>query len=744
MPKVYKVHHDLGEGKGITLETGWMAKQASGSILASAGDTRVLVAAVCGGKKENPYGDDDFLPLTVDYREKTSAAGKFPGGFFKREGRPTIRETLISRLTDRPIRPLFPDGFTNEIQVICTVLSADQEHDPDILAMNAASAALAISEAPFLGPIGSVRVGLIGGRFIINPTHAEQTESSLDLVISGDEGGIIMVEAGSKMLSESKMLEALEFGHKAIKELVKIQKDLKTQCGKPVMEYEASPFPEEIYKQVKSKYASAMEKVFFIHAKKERSHAFDDLKKKIVTELCPTDEKGELKEGAPAVSAVKRSFSRLESELVRAFALEGKRSDGRGLSDIRPIDIQLDILPRTHGSSLFTRGETQALVTVTLGTKDDEQRVDGVVEEEYSQRFMLHYNFPSFSVGETKPNRGPGRREIGHGALAERAIEPVVPNEEAFPYTIRVVSDILESNGSSSMATVCGGILSMMSAGVQISAPVAGIAMGLVIEGKKVAILTDILGSEDKHGDMDFKVAGTEEGITALQMDLKNTGISMSVFKDALEAARVGRLYVLSVMKKAIAEPRAKLSEYAPKLARISIDPEKIGMVIGSGGKVVREIQAKTGAEVEIEDDGTIIISARDPKAVDAAKEWILGITEDLKVGALYKAKVVSIKDFGAFVAVEPGGQEGLCHISELSDGFIERVDDAVKMGEIVDIKVVAIDEMGRYRFSRKAAMKELGISSPKPAVGGATGDRPQHPAGEGGAQRPRPFFDKR
>jgi polyribonucleotide nucleotidyltransferase len=712
----HRVEADLGDGRKFVFEAGWIAKQSNGACMVTLGETMVLSASVAGPAREGT----DFFPLTVDYREKMAAAGRFPGGFIKREGRPTTKEILTSRLTDRPLRPLWPDGYFMDVQVQLNVYSADQVNDPDIVAMNAASASLMVSDLPFQGPVGSVRIGLIGGRYIICPTSAEVKESRLDLVISGTKDGIIMVEAGSREISEEEMLGAFEAAQAPIKALIDAQIKLKELAGKPLAEMKATPFPEAIANRIREKFLADMKKAFFIKVKRDRNKAFSDLGKKIFEEMIPKDANGLPVPGSPTKVDVSRAHERVVDELVRGYVMENVRADGRGLKEVRPITIQLGLLPRTHGSVLFTRGETQALVCTTLGTSSNEQIVEGL-DEEYSIRFMLHYNFPNFSVGEVKPIRGPGRREIGHGALAERALEAVVPGTEEFPYTIRLISDILESNGSSSMASVCGGCLAMMDAGVPIKSPVAGIAMGLVQEKGKVAILTDILGSEDAHGDMDFKVAGTETGITALQMDLKAAGISMAITKQALAEAKEGRLHILAKMKEALAAPRTEMSPYAPRMVRIMIPSDKIGMLIGPGGKTIRELEARTGCVIEINDDdsGEVLLASRDKAALDACKAIIEGMTQELKVGAIYAAKVVSLKDFGAFCEIAGTGQDGLVHVSEITDARGIQVADFLKVGMDVDIKMVAADPQGRNRFSIKAARQEKGLPPMSPLNGG-------------------------
>ncbi len=707
MSQQHRVEADLGDGRKFVFESGWLAKQANGACMATMGETMVLAASVAGPAREGT----DFFPLTIDYREKMAAAGRFPGGFIKREGRPSTKEILTARLCDRPLRPLWPDGYFMDVQVILTVFSADQVHDPDVISMNASSAALVVSDLPFQGPVGSVRMGLIGERFVVFPTCQEVKESRLDLVISGTKDGIIMVEAGAREISEEQMLQAFEAAQKPINALIAAQLKLKELAGQPLAPVAPTPFPSDLAAKIKSKFGEEMKKAFFIKIKRERNRAFSDIGKRIFKEMIPTEPSGLPVPGSPTKVDVSRAHERVVDELVRNFAIENVRADGRTHKQIRPITIQLGVLPRTHGSAIFTRGETQALCTTTLGTSSNEQIVEGL-EEEYSQRFMLHYNFPNFSVGEVKPIRGPGRREIGHGALAERALDAVVPGEAEFPYTVRIISDILESNGSSSMASVCGGCLALMDAGVPIKAPVAGIAMGLVQEKGKTAILTDILGSEDAHGDMDFKVAGTEKGITALQMDLKAAGISMDITRQALADAREGRLFILEKMKEAIAAPRTEMSPHAPRMVRIMIPSDKIGMLIGPGGKTIRELEARTGCVIEINDDdsGEVLLASKDKAALDACKAIIEGMTQDLKLGMIYPASVVSLKDFGAFCEIAGTGQDGLVHVSEITEARGIQVADYLKMGMEVEIKMLSSDPQGRNRFSIKAARSEKGL----------------------------------
>lgn len=691
-----KVERLIGK-RVLSIEVGKIAKQADGAALVQYGDTMVLATAV-SSTKENE--DADFFPLTVDYREKMYATGKYPGGFFKREGRPTSKEILTMRLIDRPIRPLFPETYLREVQAMSMVLSADKENDPDVLAMIAVSAALTVSSIPFQGPTGSVRVGQIDGSFVINPTHEELTKSNIDLVISGTEEAITMVESSSKEVPEERMVDAIMFGHAFIKEIVQLQKELLVKCRK-----EKQPIPPlkvdmKLLELIKSKYHTEIAAKNLTPGKEERQRALNEIVNRIIAEYC-TDA-----EGAPTKKAIKVIFERIETTIVRGQIInEGKRPDGRGLTGIRPITCEVGLLPRTHGSALFTRGETQALVVTTLGTTSDEQKID-TLEDEYSKKFMLDYNFPPFCVGEVKPLRGPGRREIGHGVLAERALMAVLPTPGQFPYTIRIVSDVMESNGSSSMATVCGGTLAMMDAGVPITESVAGIAMGLVKEGERVCILSDILGTEDHLGDMDFKVAGTKQGVTALQMDIKISGITEKIMRDALRQAKEGRMHILAELAKVIEKPREQISVYAPKLVMIKINPEKIGMVIGPGGKNIKKIQEETGAKIEIEDDGSVIISSRLADSVDRAKIWIERMTEEVQIGKIYAGKVLSIKEYGAFVEIFPG-HDGLVHISELSDTRVGKVEEVVQVGQEIMIKVIGIDDQKRVKLSRRAALKD-------------------------------------
>jgi len=672
-------------GRSFSLETGRMARQANGSVVVRYGDTTVLVASTMG----TPRAGIDFFPLTMDYREKTSSAGKIPGGFFKREGRPTMKEILTMRMMDRPIRPLFPDGFKAEVQIQAFVLSADPELDPDLAAINGASAALSISNIPFNGPVGAVRVGCVDDEFIINPTHAERAESSLDLIVVGTENAVTMVECGAQELSEDKMLEAIKLGHETIKDLCALQNSLREQAGEEKVEFTPPQVDADLVGELRSKFGDAVRGAYGAEGKLAKSTALKAVRSEAIELFVPGEDKDIAK-----VKEVKNLFHDLENETVRAMALEGTRIDGRSSTDIRPIECEVGLLARAHGSALFTRGETQAIVTATLGTANDEQIVEGL-QEEVRSKFLLHYNFPPFSVRETRPIRGPGRREIGHGALAERSVAPVLPDHDTFPYTLRVVSDILESNGSSSMATVCGATLALMDAGVKIRRPVAGIAMGLMMDDDRTQILSDILGTEDHCGDMDFKVAGTQNGITALQMDIKTSGVPFDIMAQALEQARTGRLTILRKMLKTLSRPRADISEHAPKMFMVNIPRDKIGMLIGPGGKNIRRIQEETQATINVEDDGTVKIFAVNTEGAEAARNEVEMLGKEAEMHATYTGKIVSMKDFGVFIELWPG-TEALCHISELSDQYLEKVEDAVNMGDDIEVKVISIDDAGR------------------------------------------------
>ena len=695
---IHTVETEIG-GRTITFETGKLAKQASGAVTVRCGDTIVLCTVVSADPREGI----DFFPLTVDYREKMYAAGRFPGGFFKREGRPTQKEILTMRLIDRPIRPLFPEGYMDEVQIQSMVMSADAEADPDVLAMCGASAALAISDIPFEGPTAAVRVCRINGELVLNPPHAQRAEADMEIVMAGHKEAVNMIEVGAKEVSEDVVAQGLALGHRAIQQICKAIDDLARKVGTP-KEWEPPEADHTLAKRVKELAESRLRKAKKIVKKQERNDAVKEIYDEVIESLSP--------EGADEPeferSAVKAALSKLEEKIVRDTILkDGIRPDGRKMDEIREISCEVGVLPRVHGSALFTRGETQALVALTLGTGKDEQIIDDLVAE-YSKKFMLHYNFPPFSVGEVRKIGSPGRREIGHGALAERALEGVMPNAEEFPYTVRLVSDILESNGSSSMASVCGGTLALMDGGVPIVQPVAGISIGLVQEGDKSVLLTDIIGEEDHFGDMDFKVAGTPDGITAIQLDLKTRGLSHELIVETLERAREARMHILKQMLATIREPRPTTSPYAPYLVMIKIDPEKIGKVIGPGGASIKKIQALSGANVEIEDDGSVVISGVGHEGPNMAREMIEQITEGAKLGKIYTGKVISIKDFGAFVEISPG-QDGLCHISELSTGYVNRVEEVCKIGDTMRVKVILIDDQGRVKLSRKAAIAEEG-----------------------------------
>ncbi len=682
-------------GRPLTFETGRMAKQASGSVVASLGESVVLVTAVSDRKAREGI---DFFPLTCDYQERTAAAGKIPGGFFKREGRLSERETLTSRLIDRPIRPLFPDGFLCETQVIATVLSHDRENDPDVLAVTAASTALHISDIPFNGPIGCVRIARAGDKFVINPTLEQLAASDLNMIVAGSREGLVMVEGGSKGLSEEVMLDALFTAHAAIQPLLDVQDELRKAIGKEKRKVEAPKVDKALFTKFSKEATPRITKAFEVKGKFERSAAVRAAVEESIAKFA-TDSPERLGELKHFAEEVKSTVMRM------AIVKDSRRVDGRGLTDVRAISCEVGVLPRTHGSALFTRGETQALVTATLGTSSDEQRVDALVGEHF-KKFMLHYNFPPFSVGEVKFLRGPGRREIGHGALAERSILVTLPDEDKFPYTIRIVSDILESNGSSSMASVCGATLALMDAGVPIKAPVAGIAMGLIMEGKEVRVLSDILGDEDHLGDMDFKVAGTAEGITALQMDIKIGTVTRDIMKTALYQALEGRLHILGEMKKGLELPRGEMSVYAPRIHTMKIRPDKIRDVIGPGGKVIRGIIEETGVKIDVEDDGTVRIASSDGVAMQRAIEIIEGITAEAVVGRVYKGTVVRIVDFGAFVQIMPG-TDGLLHISQIGPGRVNKVSDVLKEGEEILVKVLEVDRSGKIRLSRKEAEEQ-------------------------------------
>lgn len=686
-------------GKRLRLEIGRMARQADGAVLATYGETTVLATAVA---ERSPKPGIDFFPLTVNYQEKTYAAGKIPGGYFKREGRPTERETLVSRLIDRPIRPLFVQGFRNETQVIATVLSYDLENDSDIVAMVAASAALTLSGIPFQGPIGAARVGVVNGEYVLNPTIEQMKSSDLDLVVAGTQDAVLMVESEAKELSEDKMLGAVMFGHREFQPVIDAIIRLAERSARAPRDFEPGD-DHALFDRVKEVAEADLRTAYQISKKEDRHEAVAQAKEKVIAAL--------VLEGAgdnPSEQKVGEAFKHLEKDIVRGSILDTSlRIDGRDLVTVRPIQAEVSVLPRTHGSALFTRGETQALVVTTLGTGEDEQYIDSL-EGTYKETFMLHYNFPPFSVGETGRLGGAGRREIGHGKLAWRAIHPMLPPSDQFPYTIRVVSEITESNGSSSMATVCGSSLSLMDAGVPLKAPVAGIAMGLIKEGERFAVLSDILGDEDHLGDMDFKVAGTANGVTSLQMDIKITGITEEIMKTALWQAREGRLHILDKMADALERARPGLGEYAPRIEVISIPTDKIREVIGTGGKVIREIVEKTGAKVDISDDGTVKVASSSGQAINAALKWIKSIVSEPEIGEIYDGKVVKVVDFGAFVNFF-GARDGLVHVSELAPRRVAKVSDVVKEGDTVKVKLLGFDNRGKVRLSMKAVDQQTG-----------------------------------
>lgn len=689
---MHKLETQLGR-ENLIIETGRMAKQADGACTVQLGGTVVLVAAVCAKEPRENVG---FFPLTCEYQEKTYAAGKIPGGFFKREGRPSEKEILTARLIDRPIRPLFPKGFINEIQVVAIVISSDSENDSDVLAMVGASTALTISDIPFAGPIAAVRVGRIDGKFVINPTFKELASSDIDLVVSGNASSVLMVESGSNELSEEDILEAIKFGHKEMQPIIKMQEDLAKKLGKKKRVVALSKVDDDLMDKVRKASTARLDEINTLGTKEQREEAMDLLSKELI-------EKFVVEGSDVSEEDVKRALEETEEEEVRKFIIgKKKRVDGRAFDEIRAITCEAGLLPRTHGSGLFTRGQTQSLSVTTLGTSADEQMIDAL-EGETQKSFMLHYNFPPFSVGEVRPIRGPGRREIGHGALAERALKPVMPDKEKFPYTVRVVSDILESNGSSSMATVCASTLSLMDAGVPITGPVSGIAIGLINTKDKAILLTDIGGVEDHYGDMDFKVAGTKKGVTALQMDLKVQGISYDVIKEALEVGKSARLKILEKMMSTISAPKSDVSAFAPRIVVLKISQDKIGEVIGPGGKIIKKIIQDTGATIDIDDDGTVQVAGSDPKSIEAAVAIIKGITEEPEVGRIYKGKIKRIMNFGAFAEILPG-KEGLIHVSELANKFVKNVEDVVKIGDEVDVKLIEIDEQGRLNLSKKQA----------------------------------------
>jgi len=701
----------------ISIETGKIARLADGAVVVSCGDTMVMASAVSATIiKEG----QDYFPLTVDYREKAAAAGKFPGGYFKREGRPTEKETLTSRMIDRPLRPLFPHGYFYDTQVISLLLSADGENDPDILALNGASAALCVSDIPFAGPIGAVRVGRLKGQFVANPTHAEREQSDLDLIYVGTENDVIMIEGAAKEVPEADFVKALEFAHGPAREMIRIQKELAARVGKPKREMPLLQVNQDLLEIAYRVAGDRIEAALYTEGKVGRAKAIDALREEV---------KASISEKHPEADkfAMAQAFDYVQKKAFRKSILEKqKRMDGRSYQDLRPITCEVGVLPRAHGSAIFQRGETQALALATLAPIEEAQMIDAYGGGEQSKRFILHYNFPPFSVGETGRTGGASRREIGHGALAERSLEPIVPSENDFRYAIRISSEIMESNGSTSMASVCGGMLSLMDAGVPIKGMVAGISVGLVTEHgedrqlKRYELLTDIIGSEDHFGDMDFKLCGTDNGVTGFQLDLKLPGVSHKIMAEAIQRAKEARTKILELMRSSLDKPRSELSKYAPRIETIKINPEKIGALIGPGGKTIKGIVAETGAEINIEDDGSVHIYATSGESMARAKEIIGGMTREIEIGQTYQGRVVSVKEFGAFVEVFPG-RDGLVHISELADFRVKRTEDIAKVGDMIWVKCIGIDDKGRVKLSRKAALKEraeaeTGQPTPEPA----------------------------
>ena len=728
-------------GKRITIETGKLAKQAGGAVVVGLGETLSLVAVVSGPGREGL----DFFPLTVDYREKVYAAGKFPGGFIKRETRPSTKEVLTSRLIDRPLRPLFPAGFRDEVQIQAGPISADRVNDSDVLSIFGASAALMLCHnLPFHGPVGAIRLARIDGELVCFPTAEEMLASDLDLIVASTDKAVVMIEGFAREIPEPEMFDAIMAAHRFNQEIIALQHKLREAAGLPP-HVAPQAVADPLVQQLHDKFSADLRTAKMIGMKQDRNAAVKELQGKAIAELVTADAVG-----GPTAGAVKSAFGALQERVVRELILDGHRPDGRGPKDLRPISCEVGLLPAAHGSGLFQRGETQALVTVVLGTGADEQRVDGIMKE-YSKKFMLDYNMPSFAVGEVRPIRGPGRREIGHGALAERSVAPILPDSSRFPYTIRVVSDILESNGSSSMASVCGATLGLMDAGVPITQPVGGISIGLVQDEAtgRFVLLTDIIGDEDHYGDMDFKVAGTGSGVTGIQLDLKNLGITEEIIRETLGQAKEARVEILRTMLRSIKRPREEISANAPRLIQIQINPEKIGLIIGPGGKTIRRIQEETGAKIDIEDSGIVTLASPTAEGAEAARDRIQAMTDGVKVGAIYEGRVTSIKDFGAFVEIIPG-KDGLVHISELSDGYVGTVTDICRVGDPMLVKVIMVDDQDRVKLSRKVAMAERGIADPNASAsrppgggpggpGGPGGDRggpPRRPPGNGGGDR--------
>jgi polyribonucleotide nucleotidyltransferase len=701
MTKIGRIEVPFG-GQNLIIETGKLAKQANGAVTVACGGTVVLVT-VCMSKK--PREGVDFFPLMVEYQEKTYSAGRIPGGFFKREGRPTQKEILTSRLIDRPLRPLFPEGFYNEVQITATVLSSDGENDPDILAIVGASLAAHISDIPFDGPVGAVRVGCINGEFVLNPTYAQREESEFDLVVAGLKEGVVMMEGAANEVPEAKIMEAIRYGFDHLQPILKIQNDFRKQVGIEKVDVVLFKSSEELKQKIAQMTKGRLTEIYNIDEKEQREEALGILLDEVIGDMS-VFEGHKINDRKVTPSDIKLIFDQIEYDEVRRLIFEeGKRADGRGLKDIREISAEAGILPRTHGSSLFTRGQTQSLGVVTLGTRKDEQMVEALDGLSYNN-FMLHYNFPSFSVGETKPMRGPGRREIGHGALAAKALRAVMPLKEKFPYTVRIVSEILESNGSSSMASVCSGSLSLMDAGVPVSSAVAGISIGLVTQGKDWRLLTDIMGLEDHFGDMDFKIAGTDKGVTAIQLDIKIKNIALEILEKGIAQAKEARVIILQKMNAVIARPKDDISKYAPRIVIVQIPPDKIGEVIGPGGKTIKKIIEETGVEsIDIEDDGRVLIASTDTESAQKALRYVSGLVEVPVIGKIYDAEVVKIANFGAFCEFLPGKQ-GLVHVSELSDQYVKDVNQAVKVGDRFKVKVIEVDEMKRVNLSKKQAEK--------------------------------------
>jgi polyribonucleotide nucleotidyltransferase len=701
-----RVEVQLGNNT-LVLETGRLAKQAHGSVLVRYGDTAVLCAAVAG----NVIPGRDFFPLQVEYRERTYAAGKFPGGFIKRETRPSTKETLTSRLIDRPTRPLFPVDYFNEVQIHATVLSADRENDPDVLGLIGASAALHVSDIPFLKPYGAVRLGRVNGQLVVLPTAAQMEESDLDLIVAGTREAVCMIEGFAREMPEAEAADAIVEAHRQCAVVIDAIDRLRAEAGLGAKVLPPAAPENALAEEFHKKFGAEFRDRYLTKGKLQRYAAIDEFKDRVKKEYLPEGE------AAPRYTAgqVSAAFGAMRERIFKEITLGGTRIDGRGPKDVRAVSAEVGVLPRTHGSAVFQRGETQGLVVATLGTIADEQKVDGLGDE-YSKKFFLDYNFPPYSVGECKPIRGPGRREIGHGMLAERSLKAVIPPATRFPYTIRLVSEILESNGSSSMASVCGGTLALMDAGVPIKRPVAGVSVGLVMDGEQFTLLTDIQGDEDHYGDMDFKVAGTQKGITGIQLDIKLDGITEAVVRGALEQAREARLQILKTMLGTLPAPRKEISGFAPRMVTTKIDPSKIGLLIGPGGKNIRAMQEETGAKIEVEDDGTVSIAGLDAAGVEEAKRRIEAMCAEIKVGAVYDGKVITLKEFGAFIEIAPG-RDGLCHVSELDSGFVQHPSEVVQVGDKVQVKVIAIDDQGRVKLSRKALLA--------PGEGGGNGDRP-------------------